>query len=309
MRINQHNYISSQQSPYILPYERKYRESLYSRMFLEDFTGLFSSAFTPIEKRDCFYTIIPEDDPLKKLLQFNSFGAHDYNFDTLLSRITYYLIINGKTYVEIVPFMDQENTVKGIEFVCVPAKCHYIRGNKYRLTARSPENKRIQFDIDLNRLVIFDLKNLGFRKNYFRKIINHLSVFDVTNATTLMLNPKMNGIFNFEEYQKAIEYKLLKDTKAIHWLGRNYSNQHLSESYQLNRTMQWKILRCKFLKYILLQINNGLNNFKTQWGFAGNISASVSLSHYKDAFEQYSKGEINASKLCGIVVENLISEV
>lgn len=73
--------------------------------------------------------------------------------------------------------------------------------------------------------------------------------------------------------------------------------------------MQWKILRCKFLKYILLQINNGLNNFKTQWGFAGNISASVSLSHYEDAFEQYSKGEINASKLCDIVVENLISEV
>lgn len=309
MRVKQHNYISSQQSPYVLPYERRYRKSLYSHMFLDDFSGLFSSTFAPIGKHDCFYNITPEDDVLKRLLLFNDYSNFDYNFDTLLSRITYYLIVNGRTYVEIVSFMDQENIVKGVEFVCIPAKCHYTKGNKYRLTAQSPKNKSIQFDIDLNRLIIFDLKDLGFRRNYFRKMINHLSVFDVSNATTLMLNPEMNGIFNFEEYQKAIEYKLLKDTKSIHWLGRNYSNQHLSESYQLYRTMQWKILRCKFLKYILLQINNGLNNFKTQWGFAGNISASISLSHYKDAFEQYSKGEINALKLCGIVVENLISEV
>lgn len=219
-----------------------------------------------------------------------------------------FLFKNGKTYIEIVSFIDQENIVKGVEFVCIPAKCHYARGNKYRLTVRGPENKNIQFDIDLNRLIIFDLKDLGFRRNYFRKMINHLSVLDATNATTLMLDPEMNGIFNFDEYQKAIEYKLLKDTKFVHWLGRNYSNKHLSESYHLYRTMQYKILRYKFLQYILLQINNGLNNFKTQWGFAGNISAAVSLSHYEDAFEKYSKGEINASKLGDIVIKNLISE-
>jgi len=277
-------------------------------MFLEDFSGPFSSTFTPIGMRDGFYIIAPKDDALKRLLLLNYYSNFDYNFDTLLSRIVYYLLINGKTYVEIVSFMDQENIVKGVEFVCIPAKCHCI-GSKYRFTAQRPENKKVQFDVDSNRLIIFDLKDLGFRRNYFRKIINRLSLFDATNATALMLNPKMNGIFNFEEYQKAIDYKLLKDTKSIHWLGRNYSNQHLSESYHLYRTMQYKILRYKFLEYILRQINKGLNDFKTEWGFSGDISISISLSHYKDAFSQYSRGEINASKLGDIVIENLMPKV
>lgn len=274
-------------------------------MFLEDFSGWFSSTFAPIGMRNNFYNITPEDDRLKKLLLFNYYSNFDYYFDKLLSRIVYYLLINGRTYAEIVSFMDQENTVKGVELVCIPAKYHCARCNKYRLTAQGPENKSIQFNIDLNRLIVFDLKDIGFRRNYFRKMINHFFIFDVTNVSELMLTPKMKGIFDFEQYQQSIEYKLLKDTGPIHWLGRNYTNQHLSESYHLYRVMQYKILRYKFLQYILYQINAGLNNFKTEWGFVGEISTAVSLSHYKDAFGRYSKGEINASTLCDIVIENL----
>lgn len=305
MRIKQLDYVSSRQSPSFLPYERKYRKSSYSHMFLEDFSQWFSSTFTPIGIRDGFYKITPEDDELKRLLQFNFFSNFDHNFDELLSEIAYYLLINGKTYVEIVSYTDQENIVKGIELICIPAKCHRTRHNEYRLTAQSSENKSIQFNIDVNRLVIFDLKDIGFNRNYFRKIMNHLSVLDETNLPGLMLNPKMNGIFDFDEYKKTIEYKLLKDTIRIHWLGRNYSNQHLSESYHLYRVMRYKILRYKFLEYLLRQINAGLKNFKAEWGFVGEISTSVSLSHYEDAFSRYSKGEINSSKLGDIVLKNL----
>lgn len=308
MKIRQHDYISSQQSPYLLPYKRRYRESLYSHMFLEDFSGWFSSGFTPVGERDGFYNVTPENDTLKELLLFSDYSYFDYGFDKLLSEVMYYLLINGRTYIEIVSFMNQEGIVKGIEFVCVPAKYYGTKLGKCYFVAQSPENGIINFDIELKQLVIFDLKDLGFHRNYFRKMINHLSLFDATNAFEFVRDPKMEGIFDFKEFQKYMEYKLLKDTGAIHWLGRNYSNQHLSESYHLYRTIQYKVLRYRFLQYILDQINAGLDKFKSEWGFAGNISVSVSLAHYEEAFNRYSKGEINASTLGDIVIKNLMTE-
>lgn len=308
MKIRQHDYISSQQSPYLLPYKRRYRESLYSHMFLEDFSGWFSSEFTPVSKRDGFYNVIPENDILKRLLLFSDYSYFDYGFDKLLSEVVYYLLINGRTYLEIVSFMNQESIVEGIEFICIPAKYRGRRFDKCNFVAQSPRNKGVNFDIDMKRLVIFDLKDLGFHRNYFRKMINHLSVFDATNAFELVRDSKMEGIFDFEEYQRYIEYKLLRDTGSIHWLGRNYSNQHLSESYHLYRIIQYKGLRYKFLQYILDQINAGLDKFKSEWGFAGNISVSVSLEHYEEAFNRYSKGEINASTLGDIVIKNLMTQ-
>lgn len=308
MKIRQHDYISSQQSPYLLPYKRRYRESLYSHMFLEDFSGWFSSEFTPVGERDGFYNIIPENDTLKKLLLFSDYSYFDYGFDKLLSEIVYYLLINGRTYLEIVSLMNQESVVEGIEFVCIPAKYCGTRLGKCNLVALNPQNRIINFSIDREQLVVFDLKDLGFHRNYFHKMINHLSLFDATNAFEFVHDPKMEGIFDFKEYQRYIEYKLLRDTGSIHWLGRNFSNQHLSESYHLYRIIQYKGLRYKFLQYILNQINAGLNKFKSEWGFAGNISVSVSLEHYEEAFSRYSKGEINVSTLGDIVIKNLIPE-
>lgn len=276
-------------------------------MFLEDFSRGFSYEFTPIVMRDQFYCITPDDDALKRFLQL--YGRHsdfNYKFDQLLSEIVHNMLINGRTYIEIVSFMDQQNAIQGIDFVCIPAKCPLVRRDKYRFTALDRNNKKIFFDVEKKRVVTFDLKDIGFQRNCFRRLANHLSMFDVTNASALMFNPKMKGLFDFEEYQKSIEFKLLKTTRPMHWLGRNYSNQHLSESYHLYRTIQYKTLRYKFLQYILCQINGGLNNFKNEWGFTGSVSVSVSLPDYRDIFSRYNSGEINASTLCDIVVENLM---
>lgn len=308
MKNRQHDYISSRQSPYLLPYKRRYKESLYSHMFLEDFSRCFSSEFSPIGERGGFYNITPENNTLKELLLFSDYLYFDYSFDELLSEVVYYLLINGKTYIEIVSFTNQESIVKGIEFVCVPAKCCGIRLGKYNFVGQNRKNEVINFDIDMKRLVIFDLKDIGFHRNFFRKMINHLSIFDTINAFEFMHDPKMKGVFDFEVYQKHMEYKLLKDTKSIHWLGRNYSNQHLSESYHLYRFIQYKALRYRFLQYILDQINVGLDKLKSDWDFVGNISAPVSLLRYEEAFKRYSKGEINASTLGDIVIKNLITE-
>lgn len=306
MSNKEQRYISSRQSPYVVPYKHYIKSSSYGHIFFEDFSQGFSSTFMPIGTHDAFYHITPENDALRKLLLFKHSSNLDALLDQLLGEIMCYLLINGKTYVEIVPFLNQEEAVNGIEFVCVPAKRHWVRHSKYTLTARESDGRLIKFDIDLNRLVIFDLKDLGFHRNYFRKLANRLTEFDATNGSELMLDPKMKGIFDYEKYHKSIDFKLLKGTRSIYWYGRSSSNQYLSESYLLYREMQYKNLRYKFLEYILGQINAKMDNLKAEWGFLGKITAGVSLSHYEESFFQYSEGKINTSQLCKIVLYNLM---
>lgn len=306
MRNEYDNCISSQQSPTAhLHYEHKYINSLHAHMFLEDFSGMFSSEFTPLSVRDGFYDVRPQDDVLKKLMQYTEYSYFDYEFDRLICNVMCYLILNGKAYVEIVSWTGEDDTIKGIEFVPVCAKCCHTSREKYSFIAKNHNNETIHFSIDKKRLVLFDLRDLGFHRNYFRKLINSLAEFDATNASELMLDPDMNGVFDFTEYQKSLDYKLLKLTKPIHWLGRNYDNQHLSESYLLYRKIQYKTLRYKFLEYFLQQINEGLDRFKCEWGFSGKISISYPLPDYKNAFNQYKNGQINSSQLCKLVIENI----
>lgn len=273
-------------------------------MFLEDFSRMYSSEFTPCGMNDSFYNVSPENDALKRLLLFSDYSNLNFNFDTLLNNITNNLILNGKAYIEVVSIMNSDNAIQGIDLVPISAKYHHKSHDKCSFIARSYNNETVHFTIDQNRLVIFDLKDIGFHRNYFLKLINKFTNFDVKNASELMLNPKMKGIFDFIEYQKSEDYKLLKITKRTHWLGRDYTNQHLSESYLLYRAAQYKMLRYKFLEYILHQINGGLNRFKTEWGFSGTISTSISLPDYRNAFIKYNNGEITASQLCSIVIQN-----
>ena len=71
MRNDLHNYTSSQQSPRMwCSQTRKYKQSLYGSMFLEDFCHHFSSKLAPIGDHDRFYDVSPHDDHLKRLLLF-----------------------------------------------------------------------------------------------------------------------------------------------------------------------------------------------------------------------------------------------
>lgn len=304
------DYISSQQSPSIFkPYERKYKRIMYSRMLLEDFSSWFSSEFTPIElrsgiNRNKFYQVIPEDDELNKLIRFNHTRDFDYNFDELLKKIMYYLLVNGRTYAEIVSLTDQNNVVRGIELICVPAKHPRKIRNTYAFSAKNNKGEQIHFYISRPQLIIFDLKDLGFDRNYFRRQFARLSKYELTDAQKLMLHPRMQKIFDFTEYTKTMDLRFLKDTLPIHWLGRKYDNEHLSESYLLYRKMKYKMLRYKFLQYILHQINTQLEYFKTEWKFEGHITTLASVSPYEDAFSQYQRGQLNTSQLGDILIKN-----
>lgn len=309
MRMVTANYTSSQQAPRTaFKYEQKYQLSTTGSMFIDDFSAWFSSEFTPIGLRSDsnFYTIYPEDASLTKLLWFNGRFNLDYNLDTIFSQIVRQLILNGRAYLEIIFFKDFENVIKGINFVPINAKKRKNDLNHYTFQAIDWKNVQIEFSVESKYIVEFDLRDLGYGRNYFRRLLKKLANLDVTKASQLTFDSRAKEYFNFKEYVKITEYDLLKFTNNVHWLGRNYSNQHLSESYLLYRKIKFKILRYEFLKYILEQINCGLDRLKEEWGFTGNIGISFTLPDYNAFIKKYESGEYNASKLGDIVIQNII---
>ena len=175
MRNDLHNYTSSQQSPRMwCSQTRKYKQSLYGSMFLEDFCHHFSSKLAPIGDHDRFYDVSPHDDHLKRLLLFCDYSALGYSFDELLSSVMHELLLNGKAYVEIVLWRDKQNVVQGMEFVPIHSVCYWVGNNTCRFSGKTYEGKKEKFSIEKQYLIIFDLKDLGFHRKYFRRLMNRL---------------------------------------------------------------------------------------------------------------------------------------
>lgn len=126
--------------------------------------------------------IYPEDASLTKLLWFNGRFNLDYNLDTIFSQIVRQLILNGRAYLEIIFFKDFENVIKGINFVPINAKKRKNDLNHYTFQAIDWKNVQIEFSVESKYIVEFDLRDLGYGRNYFRRLLKKLANLDVTKA-------------------------------------------------------------------------------------------------------------------------------
>lgn len=269
-------------------------------MFMEDFCRRFSISLYPYEKHDDFYDIDPSCALLKKYLLFNDYSFFRYTFDQKLSSIIHHLILNGKAYLEIVKWTDKTGQLQGIEFVPIGVKHSIKIGGKFYFFSKS-QGQRLKFKIDEQSVVVFRLKDLGFRRKYFLHLLNKMSLLDITATTALTTDESLNGIYDFTEHQRQVDFCLLKYTRKIYWLGRSYSNQHLSESYLLYRMAHYKMLRFKFLDYILRQINNGLEDLQKEFKFDGKIVTPLERTNFEAHLREYYSGRISASQLSDIL--------
>lgn len=301
--MNNYNYKSSQKSPTnpCLNFRQPIK-GLYPNMFLEDFCLAFSydlSAETLSYDRN-FYTVEPQDDLLKNLLCIKTHRFLHYELDKLLSSITYNLIFNGKVHLEIVIWEDSEGIIKGISFVPINSLFSFKFLNKTVFLSILSYNKKPRlFNIKNENLITFRLKDLGYSRHYFIKLLKKLQKIDITNVTDMFTQQK-SGL-DFAEYTKNCDFKLLNITQKTHWFGRSYNNQHLSESYLLYRSAKFKILRKKFLDYLIFQLNVGISHFSTQANFNGKIVTNSRDTSYMKDFEQFWKGEINLTQLSNII--------
>lgn len=113
------------------------------------------------------------------------------------------------------------------------------------------------------------------------------------------------GIYinNFTEHQKQLEFQFLNCTRKIFWNGRNYSNQHLSESYLLYRAAYADMLQYRFLDYMLQKLNNGFEPLRQEFGFVGRIITPLPRINYSQHLAEYHDGKINASQLGDVILK------
>lgn len=174
-------------------------------------------------------------------------------------------------------------------------ECHL----KQFLTRRKEIEKRFPPYL----VVSFYLKDLGFKKTYFRQLLNKFSRFDTLGTTNLALDKSLEGIYNFTEHQKQLEFQFLNCTRKIFWNGRNYSNQHLSESYLLYRAAYADMLQYRFLDYMLQKLNNGFEPLRQEFGFVGRIITPLPRINYSQHLAEYHDGKINASQLGDVILK------
>lgn len=297
MRYRQNEYNSSQQS-ICLRRTRSYKreQSLYGSMFLEDFCQNLSIHLAPGHSYDDFYDVDPPDDHLKRLLLSGDSSVLRHSLDQFLNSTVYRLLRHGKAYIEIVFLRDEDGTVQGIELVPIGAKrllwgiktCHFW-GYDY-----SGERKR--FRVDKKCLITLDVRGSGIGLIHFKRLIHRLRTLDALSISKLATDPKAEKYYDFTVHREKNEYRLLQLTRKTCWIGRNYSNPHLSESYLLYRSAQYKAISFRFLTYMLRRINEGLDRFASDLGYRGHIVAKYTQPDYEEALALYMKGDIHVKE-------------
>lgn len=289
MRYHSNEYTASRQHSHF-SYKRKYQEGLYTHMLLEDLSQSFSIEFSPIREDDNFYYIDPPTDKLKSYLTFDDYGFFRYDLDKILQQTMYHLMTAGTAHMEIVLWRNYNNQVVGITLEPFSAVSIGTFKEKHLFFTKKPDKKAVFFSVPERHVIILDLKDLGFRRNYFRMLFRRMRPFE-TNLYAI--TEKKN--IDFKAFTKQEEFRFLKLTKRIGWTGRNSGNQHLSEAYLLKRSIRFKTLKKQFLEYLLAQINLGLSRFRDELDFHGKIVTMDFDTEHTAVWEKMQKGECGFS--------------
>lgn len=292
--------VSSQKSPsFYCAWGNHLNENLYTTMLKEDYCFDFSLEFASLNDSDRFFLVLPEGDKLKYLLEFSSDYRWYRDFCEVLSKCMYSLMLNGKAYVEIVFLRNAEGDLLGISLEPVVYTKAVKRGGIIRFSSHTHSGEKLKYEIKDMNLVILDLKDIGLRRGYFIKLAKKLAKIDFMKCTDFSLDKRSN--FDITIFTQKAEYRLLWLTRKIHWLGRNFGNQYLSEAYLLYKMSMYKKMRWKILDYFVASFNSALDRFGNEFGFTGKIIINMQRIDYDKHFADLSNGKINTSQMSKIV--------
>ena len=150
-------------------------------------------------------------------------------------------------------------------------------------------------DIQRNQLIEFNIKEIGFKKNYFRRILKKLEKCDITLSDMSAASSKETGY----DYLVHSKKSRLNELKAVKGIGWTFDNQGLSDSYILYKKIQGDKLRIKLLDYILETLNCGLEAFLDKPG--GKLIARKKTLDYDQLWKEYTDGKVTATELTNIL--------
>ena len=147
------------------------------------------------------------------------------------------------------------------------------------------------FDISEGMLITLDLKELGFKRNYFTKLVKRLGKYDITSAPIELINTEPT--YDFSVHVNKNREKFLREVKNINWY---FGTEGLSDSYILYKEINMKIFKMRLLQYVLEKINKVLANKYIQ-DREFRIEARTKNIDYVEVWKKYNKGELTVSDL------------
>ena len=295
------DYFPNRVSPYsIRIHSDNVISDVYASTFVSDMTYHFSMLFSQSVNHHGFYAIKSEDNRLKELFCFNDYTYLEYDFDIVLSSIMHNLIFANTTFVEIAFSRNEKNEIVGLSLFPFDA-IKIASSNKYSwFVSLLPDHKKTIFKLEKNKYIEFNIKELGLRKNNFKKIVKKLKRLDMSTSTRFLADEKMRSKFSFDAFKQKQDVLMLKYPKKIGWIS-GFDNSFLNESYSLFRNIKLREFQKKCLLLFIDKINVGINNLCDIIKTSGTIETTVLLPEYEKEWLRYKKGEISSSELSNIL--------
>lgn len=283
---------------YKRPIDNIYSHSFYSELF----SGYeYSLSEEKINRRD-FYIIIPDD---KEIVELFGNGRHydfSYEFSQSIDRVLYSMAVYGKAYIFVKPDYINESDANGKEIKKLSAiHIGEVKGipKKGKFYSKTYSNGISEFNIEEGKLIIFDLKEFGYKRNYFKNLVKHLGKYDITSNSLELINTE--HAYDFSVHADKNRKRFLKKVRNIGW---SFGTDGLSDSYILYKEIQMKLFKMQMLQNVLMKINQVIaTEYIPNKEFE--IKALTSNVDYVGAWTKFQSGELTVSELNNIVWKGL----
>jgi hypothetical protein len=279
--------------------DKKYKrpiDNLYSHRFYQDlFNGYAYSLGEKAFDRKDFFLVRSTDKDIEKLFCNDSGCDFSYYLEQTIDRAIYSMAVYGKAYLYVKPEY-KKNDAKN-ERKIISLRIAEIKGirKKNSFYYKTYSNEVSKLDISEGSLITLDLKDLGYTRNYFVRLVKNLGKCDVTTASLELINEE--SAYDFSVHVNKIQKRFLKKVSYIGW---KFGTDGLSDSYILYKEIKMKIFKMKVLKYVLEKINKALvDNYIQDKKFK--IEALTKNVDYEETWKKYKKGELTVSDLNKIV--------
>ena len=268
---------------------------MYSQRFYADlFSGYaYSLRENTVDIKD-FFKIVSNDKKIKKIFYNVNHRDFFYELQQTIDRALYSMAVYGKAYLYVKPEyvkIESEGGKVNKELCALTIK--EVKGmlKKGIFYYKTYSNTVSKFDIGDGVLIILDLKELGYKRNYFSCLVRKIGKYDILSISYQLLNKEPS--YDFNVHVKRNQKRFLKNISNIGW---RFGTDDLSDSYILYKEIKMKLFKIKILQYVLGKINKALvENYINDSTFE--IKAATKNVDYKEVWEKYQEGKFTISDL------------
>lgn len=286
--------VCTQQSTNFIDYSKGYNPGMTANNFLNEFCNVRANLTRNVYE-DSFFYFKNSDKKLSTLLDFFT-NSDDYTLGNNIRNIIYDLLVYGKTYAEAILFFDKKNALEKIEIKPIRYKKQITIFNTLYYCVKKFDGTHEFGHIDKQNLLIFNLKDIGFSKSFFKRRMKKLDKLD----KNLLDLPSTSPDFNFDIYKKKTELKNLKIMKKIYWT-EPLKNIFVSEPYLVYRSMKFHLLQKEFLDYVLDKYNEKLCRLGKEYGFTGKIRYKTKTGNYNLLINELQSGAKNCEQIADLI--------